>query len=82
MARQRAAVMTYVIAVTNVPRGPGNEVGAHGEAQALSKAALMSTKDPGVSYGVYEVRHGEGACLIASFLNGERRFTALSEPQS
>jgi len=76
--------MTYVIAVTNVPRGPGNEVGAHGEAQALSKARLMSTESPGVSYGVYDVRPGEGAFLVASFLNGERRFTAApaSGPQS
>ena len=68
----------YRIAVTNVP-GQSAEVEAHGEAQALSKARLMSTEAPGVSFGVFEVRPGYGAFLVASFFNGERTFTARTE---
>jgi len=66
----------YRIAAVNVPRARYGEVEADSEADALDKARTMSAKAAGVAFGIYEVNPGQGAFLVASFLNGERRFTA------
>jgi hypothetical protein len=69
----------YVVAALNVPRGRFGEVEADSEAGAISAAWHLSKQHAGVSFGAYEVRPGGGAHLLASFLNGERRFTAAAQ---
>ena len=70
--------MTYVVAAINVPSGRFDEVQADSKPGALFVARHLSKQEAGVSFGAYEVR-SDGAYLLASFLNGERRFTASSE---
>jgi len=69
----------YRIAATNSSRATRyGEPETDTEPAALDKARDMSAEFGGVSFGVFEIRPGEGAFLVASYLNGERRFTAAS----
>jgi hypothetical protein len=67
----------HVVAATNVPAGRFDEVEADSYDGAWFVARHLSKQEAGVSFGVYEVR-SDGAHLLASFLNGERRFTAAT----
>ena len=69
----------HVVAANNVPAGRFSEVEADSKPGALFVAEHLSRQHPGVSFGVYEVTPGEGAVIVASYLNGERRFTARDE---
>jgi hypothetical protein len=70
----------YQIAATNSSQARyGVDVTADSETAALGEARDRSTEFPGISFGVFEHRPGCGSFLIASFLNGERRFTAREE---
>lgn len=56
-----------------------NKLGAEEHTQASEESAritarLLSKEYPGIAYSVYEV--GDGAEIIATYLNGEVKFTA------
>ena len=68
----------WVVAAVNVPRGRFAEVDGESYDGAWFVACRLSKSEPGVSFGAYEVRPGEGSHIVASFLNGERRFTAAT----
>jgi|ERR1017187_1816202 hypothetical protein len=70
---------SYRVAATNTSGTRSDEAEADSKTAAMEKARTMSAGSPGVSFGVYAVRDGDGSCLIASFFNGERKFTALDE---
>jgi hypothetical protein len=68
----------YLISATNIPKGRFGEVESDTESGARFVARHLSKTHAGVSFGVYDVEPGAGSVLLASFLNGERRFTAAS----
>jgi hypothetical protein len=70
---------SYWVAAASTSGTRSDEAEADGRTAAMEKARTMSAEAAGVSFGVYAVRPGEGAVLVASFFNGERRFTALDE---
>ena len=65
----------YLIAATSTLAGRFPETQAASKTDALSRARDMSAEAAGVSFGVYAVRC-DGAVLVASFFNGERKFEA------
>jgi len=71
---------SYRVAATNTTRS--DEAEADSKTAAMDKARTLSAGTPGVSFGVYAVSDRDGSCLVASFFNGERKFTALDEQMS
>ena len=71
-------IPVYWVVATNTTDIRYAEAHAASEADAMDRARGLSAGNPGVSFGVYAVRDGEGAFLVASFFNGERRFEAAS----
>jgi hypothetical protein len=68
--------VTYVVAALNVPAGRFGEIPAGTYDGARFVARRLSKQEQGVSFGAYQIADGEGSVLLASFLNGERTFTA------